>query len=113
MNIIQEIVGDVVIQKVNLKRATFNEADNIKSNLEKDLNDGMRKIVIDLSDCKYMDSTFLGALIQALKNFSSNGGKIRLAGVHSEVEVLLNMTGMHKVFTIFKTKDDAIASFKE
>ena len=103
MNIVQEIDGDVVIQKVNLKRATFNEAESLKNNLQKDFNDGMKKIVVDLSSCKYMDSTFLGALIQALKNFSKQGGKIRLAGVQSEVEVLLNITGMHRVFSIFKT----------
>ena len=113
MDIVQEIEGDVVVQKVNLKRATYNEAQNLTTNLQKDFNDGMKKIVVDLSSCKYMDSTFLGALVQSLKNFSQNGGKIRLAGVHSEVEVLLNMTGMHRVFTIFKTKEEAIASFKE
>jgi len=113
MNIVQEIEGDVVIQKVNLKRATYNEAENLTNNLKKDLKDGMRKIVIDLSACKYMDSTFLGALIQALKDFSNHGGKIRLAGIQSEVEVLLNITGMHRVFTILKTKEEAVASFKE
>jgi anti-sigma B factor antagonist len=113
MDIVQEIEGDVVIQKVNLKRATYNQAENLKTNLEKDFNDGMKKIVVDLSLCKYMDSTFLGALVQELKNFSSKGGKLRLAGVHSEVEVLLNMTGMHRVFSIFKTREEAVASFKQ
>lgn len=113
MNVVHEIIGDVIIQKVNLKRATYNEADDLKNNLDKDLNDGMKKIVVDLSSCKYMDSTFLGALIQSLRNFSKNGGKLRLAGVQSEVEVLLNITGMHKVFSVFKTKEEAIASFKE
>ena len=113
MDFVQEIVGDVVIQKVNLKRATYNNAQNLTNNLQKDLNDGMRKIVVDLSSSNYMDSTFLGALIQSLKEFSKTGGKIRLAGVQSEVEVLLNITGMHRVFAIFKTKEDAVASFKE
>ena len=113
MDIVQEIEGDVVIQKVNLKRATYNDAQDLTNNLQKDLNDGMRKIVVDLSSCNYMDSTFLGALIQSLKNFSNHGGKIRLAGVQSEVEVLLNITGMHRVFSIFKTKEEAVASFKE
>ena len=113
MNIVQEIEGDVVIQRVNLKRATFNEADDLKNNLDKDFSDGMKKIVVDLSKCTYMDSTFLGALIQSLKNFSNSGGKIRLSGVQSEVEVLLNITGMHRVFSMFKTKEEAVASFKE
>ena len=113
MNIVQEIEGDVVIQKVNLKRATYNEAQDLTNNLQKDFNDGMKKIVVDLSVCQYMDSTFLGALVQSLKNFSQSGGKIRLAGVHSEVEVLLNITGMHKVFSIFKTKEEAVVSYND
>lgn len=113
MDFVQEIEGDVIIQKVNLKRATYNDAQNLTNNLQKDLKDGMRKVVVDLSACNYMDSTFLGALIQSLKDFSKNGGKIRLAGVQSEVEVLLNITGMHRVFSIFKTREEAVASFKE
>ncbi len=113
MNIIQEVVGDVVIQKVNLKRATYSEAESLKNNLNKDFKDGMRKIVVDLSQCKYMDSSFLGALVQSLKSFSKDGGKIRLAGVQPEVAVLLDITGMHRVFPLFKTKDEAIASFKD
>lgn len=113
MSIFREIRGDVVIEKINIQRATYKEAGDLKSELDKDFEEGFLKIVIDLSDCKYMDSTFLGVLVKSLKYLSDKGGDIKLAAAHSDAEVLLDLTRMNRVFKLSKTVDEAIAAFGE
>lgn len=51
----------VAIERVDLVRATINEATEIKDNLLDDMD--FKKIIVDLSTCNYIDSTFFGALV--------------------------------------------------
>ena len=113
MSIKREIKNDVVVEKIDIQRATYKEAGDLKAEFDKDFEEGFVKIVIDLSECKYMDSTFLGVLVKSLKYISEKGGDIKLAAAHSDAEVLLDLTRMNRVFKLFKTVDEAIASFKE
>jgi anti-sigma B factor antagonist/stage II sporulation protein AA (anti-sigma F factor antagonist) len=71
------IENGVVIEKVNLSRATMNEAYEIKDNLIDDIID-QKKIIVDLTDCEYIDSTFLGALIYAYRKIKEQNGIIAL-----------------------------------
>jgi anti-sigma B factor antagonist/stage II sporulation protein AA (anti-sigma F factor antagonist) len=68
---------DIIIEKVNLVRATMNEAQQIKDTLMEDILE-YRKIIIDLSSCEYIDSTFLGALVYAYRQIKSKNGLISL-----------------------------------
>ena len=111
MSLTQEIIGDVVIEKINLSRATYTESEELKEKLNKNLQDGMLKTAVDLSGCKYMDSTFLGVLVQSLKNYSQKGGNLVLVNPHGEVEILLDITGMQRIFKIFPTIEEAVKNF--
>lgn len=53
------------IERVDLVRATINEATEIKDNLLDDMD--FKKIIVDLSTCNYIDSTFFGALVFAYR----------------------------------------------
>ena len=60
----QNIQNGVVIEKVNLSRATFNDAQQFKKILTEDIVEKkFRKVIIDISQCDFVDSTFLGAMI--------------------------------------------------
>ena len=73
----RDIKNEIVIEKVNLVRATLNEAYLMKDNL---LEDGLdyKKIIVDLSSCDYIDSTFLGALIYSYRKIKEKDGEILL-----------------------------------
>ncbi|MEJ2103202.1 MAG: STAS domain-containing protein [Ignavibacteriaceae bacterium] len=73
----RDIKNEIVIEKVNLVRATLNEAYLMKDNL---LEDGLdyKKIIVDLSSCDYIDSTFLGALIYSYRKIKEQDGEILL-----------------------------------
>ena len=112
MDYLQETYEDVVVQFVDLTRATLKEADEFKYTLSKSIEQGYRKIVVDLSLCEFIDSTFLGALVVSLKKVTTMGGDLRLVGFHPAVHSMMELTRMHRVFESFSTKEDAINSYE-
>jgi len=112
MFFIKEEHNDVIVEVVDLNRATLSEADEFKQRLTENIENGYKKIIVDLSDCVFIDSTFLGALVISLKKVTSLGGDLRLVGFQPSVHSMFELTRMYRVFETFKTKEDAILSFQ-
>jgi anti-anti-sigma factor len=113
MNFSRELKGDVLIEKVNIIRATAAEADEFRNILLNDIECGARKLVIDLSDNSFLDSTFLGTIIIALRTISKIGGDLRIAGVQGDVKNILEITGSFRVLASYNTIEEAVQSFRE
>lgn len=111
MNIIQERIGEVFIITVNYDRATLNNADTMKQIVAEAVDKNIRKIVIDLSACEFIDSTFLGVLVSALKRVRQIDGELRLVGFKRAVSVMFDLTRMDKVFSVYKDLKEAVSSF--
>lgn len=111
MFFIREEHNDVLVEVVDLARATLNEAEEFKLRLMEDIEKGYKKIVADLTSCEFIDSTFLGTLVISLKKVTSMGGDLRLVGFQPAVDSMFELTRMYRVFETFKTKEDALQSF--
>jgi anti-anti-sigma factor len=107
----REIVGDVLIEKVNFSRATFKEAGLFKDRLELDILTNNLKIIIDLSSCEYIDSTFLGALVIVLKKMAERGGEIKYVIPQPSALYLFKITGLYGVLNLYRNKEEAVESF--
>ena len=70
------------------------------------------KIVIDLSDVKWMNSMGIGALMGAFASVAKKQGNLKLAGVAEKIQSLLVITQLISFFETHETVDRAIASFK-
>jgi len=112
MEFFREEKEDVIVISVNLKRATLVEAEEFKQVLVNDIQRGFKKIVVDLSTCEFIDSTFLGSLVVSLKKLTGLGGDLRLVGFQPAVHSMFELTRMYRVFESFKSADDAVQSFK-
>jgi anti-anti-sigma factor len=112
MNFVEQKIGDVLVVGVNLARATLQEADSFKQLLFNAMEKGERKIVVDFSQCDFVDSTFLGALVVSLKRMTQVGGDIKLVGFRPAVRSMMELTRMHKVFDCYETVQDAVKSFE-
>ena len=111
MNFINEKHNNVVVEIVTLERATLNEAEQFREVLTKDIQDGNKNIVVDLNNCEFIDSTFLGALVVSLKKTTALGGDLKLVGFQPAVRSMFELTILNRVFEAFKSKEDAIQSF--
>ncbi|HMN49049.1 MAG TPA: STAS domain-containing protein [Ignavibacteriaceae bacterium] len=111
MEFFREQKNDVVVITVNLKRATMVEAEEFKEVLVNEIQRGIKKIVVELSACEFIDSTFLGGLVVSLKKLTALDGDLRLVGFQPAVHSMFELTRMYRVFESFKSADEAVKSF--
>lgn len=106
-----EKYNDVVVVHVYLTRATLTKAVKFKEFVTQIIDEGISKLIIDLTLCEYIDSTFLGALISLLKKVNSLNGDLRLVYNKDVPSLVFMVTRMDKVFKVFSTMEEALASF--
>lgn len=109
----KKIINDVIVEAVNLSRATWKEAAAFKEILKEDIEKRFKKIVVDINQCEFMDSTFLGALVLAQKNISKIGGEIKIVEPVSVFQTLMEKTATLKIFETYKSLDEAVKSFSQ
>ncbi len=110
-NFTQKTTGDIQINIVNLLRAGVNEAAEIKNLLEEQIIFGYSKIVIDLSQCTQLDSTFIGSLVVTQKKLLSTGGELKLVDPLDPAKEMFYLTGISKLFGTYDTLEEAVKSF--
>jgi anti-sigma B factor antagonist len=70
-----------------------------------------KKVIIDLSDVDWMNSTGLGILISGLTTMRGSGGELKLARVTDKIQSLLVITKLVTVFESHDSVEEAIGSF--
>ena len=111
MDFFQEKHGAVLVEIVNITRATLKEAEDFKQILLEDIESGWRKIIVDVTECEFIDSSFLGSLVVSLKRITSLGGDLRLVGFQPVVNSMFQLTRLDRVFESFFVREEAIKSF--
>ncbi len=82
-----------------------------KASLSETAAGGHPRIVIDLAEVSFIDSTGLGALIGALKAARQHGGDLRLARPTDQAKLLLSLTALDRVMKPYATVDEAVAGY--
>jgi len=72
------------------------------------VNGGQHRIVVDLSDVEFLDSTGLGVLVGALKRVRTQDGDLALVCTESRILKVFEITGLTKVFTMYESVDEAV-----
>jgi len=76
------------------------------------LGKGTKKVIIDLGQTDWINSSGLSILIHHWKKFNDAGGSLRLANLTQKIERILIISKLTSVFESYESLDDAIASFK-
>ena len=82
-------------------------APELKSELNRLIDAGARRIVVDLTAATFIDSTTLGVLLGALKRFRPSGGELALVCSDPNIRRVFEITLLDRVFAIFETREGA------
>lgn len=111
MQIEERNVGDVVV--LDLKgKVTLGAGDELlKDKVNSLVNQGHRKIILNLADVPYVDSAGLGEIVRTYTTVSRQGGSLKLLNLTKRITDLLAITKLLTVFETFDAESDAVRSF--
>ncbi len=98
---------DVVVLSLSGKIMGGPEASEINGKINQLIDDGKLKILINLKEVEWMNSSGLGILIDAVTVLKNNNGALRLVNVSDRIKNLLKITKLDTVFDIRDSIDDA------
>jgi anti-sigma B factor antagonist len=112
MAVKEKIQGDVAVLQISGKLMGGEETREVHEKVKSLLGDGIKKIVIDVSNVKWLNSSGLGMLISCLTSVTSAKGTLKIAGATEKINSLLMITKLITVFDTYETVDRAVATFK-
>jgi anti-sigma B factor antagonist/stage II sporulation protein AA (anti-sigma F factor antagonist) len=108
MNFKKIHIKDHVIIVVNLKSATIEHTEGVKTIFDELMIDNVKKVIIDLTECDFIDSTFMGLLVRCHKDMERNGGSLKIV-CNGKVRFLLHdVTHLSSVIKLYTTREEAI-----
>ncbi len=102
---------NVLIASIEEKRATVEIAGEFKEALLNKIDEQGANVVVNLSKCEFVDSSFLGALVAGLKKATIHNGDLKIVGLQPPVRAMFELTRLYRIFDIFDNEEDAIKSF--
>jgi anti-sigma B factor antagonist len=84
-------------------------APEFKQELVRLIDDGARKVVVDLTGTTFIDSTTLGVLVSGLKRLRPKGGQLVLVVTDRNIRKIFEITGLDRVFSLHHERADAVA----
>ncbi len=106
MELEKTIVGNAAILSCS-GRLNMVAAPKLRAMVDQTVADGHARIVVDLTDTSFVDSSGLGALIGGLKVTRQAGGDLRIAGAPEQVTTVLQLTNLDRVLKSHSTPADA------
>ena len=85
-------------------------APDLKAMLLAAIDSGKSRIVVDLTDTTFLDSTALGVLIGAVKRLRARDGMLTLVNTDANIAKTFEITGLDQIFTITASREEAIAA---
>jgi len=76
------------------------------------LNQGYRKILLNLRDVRHIDSAGVGELMSCYTSVKSQGGQLKLMNLGKNVRNLLQITKLYTIFEVVDDEPTALASFR-
>ena len=107
MELTTEQVADITIVVLPGEQLDAGNAKEFKRDIASVL-EPCRKVVFDLRELRFVDSSGLGAILSCLRQLNAKGGDLKLCEMTKPVRALFELVRMHKIFDIYVTKGEAL-----
>ena len=111
MQIDERTIGDVVVLDIKGRVQLGDGDEMLKDKVNSLLNQGRKKIVLNLAEVPYIDSAGLGEIVRTYTTVSRQGGSLKLLNLTKRITDLLSITKLLTVFETFDSEKDAVGSF--
>ena len=114
MDLQERTHGDIVV--VDVHGPVSAEDDShllLRDTLRRLLDHGQKWILLNVAEITYVDSVWLGAMVQAYASAVRRGGEVKLVHVRTRFRELLHVTKLDTVFDLFESEAEAEASFAQ
>ena len=111
MEIDERTIGDVVVLDIKGRVQLGDGDEMLKDKVNSLLNQGRKKIVLNLAEVPYIDSAGLGEVVRTFTTVSRQGGSLKLLNLTKRITDLLAITKLLTVFDTYDSEQDAVQSF--
>jgi anti-sigma B factor antagonist len=111
MEIHTRTVGDVHVLDISGKITLGAATKTIRHTISDLLENGGKKIVINLAEVNYIDSSGIGELVRTFTTVAKEGKELKLLNLTKKIKELLVITKLLTVFQVFESEQAALASF--
>jgi anti-sigma B factor antagonist len=111
MNIENRVVGEIQILDCSGKITLGEGTMAIRNTVRELLKNGNKKIILNLADVNYIDSSGIGELVSSYTTVTNQGGQLKLLHLTKKIHELLAITKLLTVFPVFDDEQAAVASF--
>jgi len=88
-------------------------APELKKTLADAIENGATRVVVDLGETTFLDSTALGVLIGAVKRLRQRDGQLVIVNTDPNIQKTFEITGLDQIFTIVDSRDAAVTALDE
>ena len=103
--------GDVTILDLSGKITIGEGSVQLRESVRKLLDEGKKKILLNLGDVSYVDSSGIGELVSSYTTTNNQGGQLKLLNLTKKIQDLLMITKLLTVFQTYDNEQDAVTSF--
>ena len=111
MKVDLHMAGDVMVATIRAPQIDAHTAPELTQFLETEIDTGRARVVVDMCEVSFLDSSGLGALIRLLKHLPEEGN-LALCGCRAPILELLRLTRLDRILTAYPSCGEAIESFR-
>jgi anti-sigma B factor antagonist len=104
-------VGDVTVIDGNGRITLGEGSSNFRDTIRELMTKGEKKLLLNLGDVSYIDSSGIGEMVSAFTSVTNQGGQLKLLNLTKRVKDLLQITKLYTVFEVFDDEAAAVRSF--
>ncbi len=111
-NLTTRQVGEVSVVDVVGKITLGDGSSALRRLLQEELAKGHKKILLNVRNVSYIDSSGIGEFVSGYTTVANQGGSLKLLGLTNRIKDLLQITKLYTIFDVHEDEAHAISSFK-
>ena len=111
LNITERQAGDITILDMSGKVTIGEGSVALRNTIRRLLGEGKKKILLNLGQVGYVDSSGIGELVSSFSSVNKEGGTLKLLNLTQKIQDLLAITKLLTVFDVYDSESEALGSF--